>query len=174
MGTGTTPKPPQGDTAAVPGWQRQLLPVPMPGGGLGTRGVSQPTALSPRGLPRGGPIPQVLVLGTSTEQGQPWGHPLCPQKQLPGELRAAAGPGSRTPSTGCAGSPPPGGPGGSQPGLGPPRGSWQREKMEQKVLHLLRAEGSLNKCPFSVGKLPQGMVLWKEKHRGVTGGAPRP
>ena len=35
---------------------------------------------------------------------------------------------------------------------------------EGKGHHLLSADGSRNNCPFSAGKLPQGIVLgWKNK-----------
>lgn len=37
-----------------------------------------------------------------------------------------------------------------------------------EINHLLSAEGSLNKCPFSIGKLPQGMVLCNKKQQGYS------
>lgn len=67
--------------------------------------------------------------------------------------------------------------GGLEPGLG------TRRKRNQTIQYLLRAEGSRNKCPFSMGKLLQGMVLWREKvgsgrqwggGQGATGEAGQP
>lgn len=51
---------------------------------------------------------------------------------------------------------------GLEPGLGTQR------KQNQTIQYLLRAEGSRNKCPFSMGKLLQGMVLWRQKS-GIQG-----
>lgn len=56
----------------------------------------------------------------------------------------------------------------SSPGV-PRKGLGTRRKQNQTMQHLLRAEGSRNKCPFSIGKLLQGMVLWGEKS-GIRGG----
>lgn len=64
-------------------------------------------------------------------------------------------------------------------GLCPPWGAWgwvrARGKgggrRESKLLHLLRADGSLKRWPFSMGRFPQGMVLPGEKQRGYGGGA---
>lgn len=68
----------------------------------------------------------------------------------------------------------------AMPTLGVPGKGWslasrqgEREDGIKKIIHLLRADGSLNKCPFSIGKLPQGMVLCKEKQQGYLRGQGR-
>lgn len=61
-------------------------------------------------------------------------------------------------------------PGGPEEGLEPSLETGKERKTESKIIHLLRADGSLNKCPFSIGKLPQGMVLCEEKQQGYLGG----
>ena len=61
-------------------------------------------------------------------------------------------------------------PGGPGEGLEPGLETGRERKRNQKIIHLLRADGSLNKCPFSIGKLPQGMVLCKEKQQGYLEG----
>uniref|UniRef100_A0A8C3C4Q5 MH1 domain-containing protein n=1 Tax=Cairina moschata TaxID=8855 RepID=A0A8C3C4Q5_CAIMO len=68
-------------------------------------------------------------------------------------------------------------------GLCPPGGgAWGRvraqgkggERRESKLLHLLRADGSLKRWPFSMGRFPQGMVLPGEKQWGSWGGGTAP
>lgn len=61
-------------------------------------------------------------------------------------------------------------PGGPGEGLEPSFKTGRERRWNQKIIHLLRADGSLNKCPFSIGKLPQGMVLCKEKQHGYLRG----
>lgn len=97
-------------------------------------------------------------------RGRPQG-PACGRGACRGTGATPLGrPGDPDPSLGgCA-----------RPG-GPGDGSELRVKTGKrtapKLIHLLRADGSLNRCPFSMGKFPQGMVL-PGKNSGVTWGAP--
>lgn len=84
MGTGTAPKPPRGDAAALPGWQRRLLPVPEPGGRLRPHRGAQPTAMSPHRAPQRwlgplGPCPMCQHRARAA-----LGTPTVSQKQLRG------------------------------------------------------------------------------------------